>query len=362
MPAKAKAKRIPTAEKVTAKVIDRMEADNLLPWSSQWYGQDLGTYTIIPMPRNFETGKAYKGGNTFTLLGECRKSIWWMTFKQALRMAVKHARANGRSISERKVTRKTKAGKSYTKVTFWDDDADAPFRGGVRKKEKGTLLVKWIFTWLDADGKEVPEGDPRAVKKTAYMGEFHVFNQEQIDGVDFPAPAPPKKEEVEKRKVAAIAAAEKVIEGYKNPPTLSIMARRAGQSPCYSPPRDTVEMPLMEQFKDAASFYKVLFHEFIHSTGSKDRLARAGIVDFDSFGSDQYAAEELIAELGACFLSMVTGCWGEAQLDNSAAYIKGWSTKLKDDPKLYTRASGLAQKAAEHILGCPLDEWTPDAA
>jgi len=38
-------------------------------------------------------------------------------------------------------------------------------------------------------------------------------------------------------------------------------------------------------------------------------------------------------------------------IDNSAAYIKSWLKKLKDDPKMVILAAAQAQKAADFILG-----------
>ena len=56
----------------------------------------------------------------------------------------------------------------------------------------------------------------------------------------------------------------------------------------------------LKSFADAESFYATLGHEFVHWTGHTSRLAR----DFGSkrFGSEGYAKEELVAELGSAFL------------------------------------------------------------
>ena len=88
----------------------------------------------------------------------------------------------------------------------------------------------------------------------------------------------------------------------------------------------------------------------IHSTGHKDRLNREGIEAFQGFGSKSYSKEELVAEMGAAMLCGHVGIENKT-VDNSAAYIKSWLHKLKDDNTMVLKAAGKAQKAADHILG-----------
>ena len=67
----------------------------------------------------------------------------------------------------------------------------------------------------------------------------------------------------------------------------------------YVPSHDFISMPAFEAFKGADHFYNVAFHELTHWTGHKNRLDR----DLKHrFGERAYAAEELVAELGAAFL------------------------------------------------------------
>lgn len=106
----------------------------------------------------------------------------------------------------------------------------------------------------------------------------------------------------------------------------------------------------MEQFKVEQEYYCTLFHEMIHSTGHYERLQR----DLKGkFGSKSYAFEELIAELGASFLCGESGIF-YFTMNNSAAYIKGWSKKLVDeltaDNKFFVKAAAAAEKASEFIL------------
>ena len=112
----------------------------------------------------------------------------------------------------------------------------------------------------------------------------------------------------------------------------------------YTPSTDVVSMPSKTAFEDSNEYYSTLFHELIHWTGK--RLKR----DMGKrFGDDQYANEELVAELGAAMLCGLCGI--DNTLKNSAAYIKNWSEKLKADPKLIVQAAGKAQKAVDLILG-----------
>ena len=68
-----------------------------------------------------------------------------------------------------------------------------------------------------------------------------------------------------------------------------------------------------------------------------------------SFGSPVYSREELVAEFASAFLCHESGI--ENTVENSAAYIQGWSRKLKAEPRLLVQAATLGEKAAQHILG-----------
>ena len=97
-------------------------------------------------------------------------------------------------------------------------------------------------------------------------------------------------------------------------------------------------------------YYSILFHELTHATGHESRLARDGITKATGFGSPAYSKEELIAEMGAAFLCGHTGI-EQKVLDNSAAYIDSWLSRLHEDDRLIVHSAGAAQKAADYILG-----------
>jgi antirestriction protein ArdC len=120
----------------------------------------------------------------------------------------------------------------------------------------------------------------------------------------------------------------------------------------YSLIADVVSLPDPEQFDGDEEYYCTLFHELIHSTGNKKRLGR---IEPALFGSDPYAREELVAEIGASFLAGVAG-FEEAGGDQSAAYIAHWLTAIRNNSKLVIQAAAQAQKAADLILGTTFEE------
>lgn len=114
-------------------------------------------------------------------------------------------------------------------------------------------------------------------------------------------------------------------------------------------------MPLRERFDTQDAYYSTLFHELVHSTGHEQRLNRASLAESNGFGSDPYCREELIAEMGAAFLC------GQAEIvertiDRSAAYIKGWLERVRQDSSLIVQAAAQAQKAADFILNRTFQE------
>jgi antirestriction protein ArdC len=113
---------------------------------------------------------------------------------------------------------------------------------------------------------------------------------------------------------------------------------------------DMIRLPSKESFHNPEFYYSSRFHEMVHATGHESRLARSGIVDTANFASDPYCREELVAEMGAAFLSGYTGI-ENIVIDNSAAYIDSWLGRLNKDNKLVVTAGAQAQKAADYVLG-----------
>jgi len=164
-----------------------------------------------------------------------------------------------------------------------------------------------------------------------------VFNIAQTTGVRFKVPV------MSKRTVDPIDTAEGIVAGYKNPP---VMLRN--DRAYYSYKDDVVSVPDRRSFATPEDYYLTLFHELVHSTGHKARLNRE-MGATAGFGSRAYAREELVAEIGAAFLS------GQAGLDpvpaNCASYIAGWLETIRNDNSAIMWAASRAQAAADHILG-----------
>jgi antirestriction protein ArdC len=118
----------------------------------------------------------------------------------------------------------------------------------------------------------------------------------------------------------------------------------------YAPGADFIAMPSFENFKDADCFYATSFHELGHWTAHKSRLDR----DLKNrFGSRDYAAEELVAELCSAFLCAEFGVNKEVR---HASYVAHWIELLKHDDKAFFTTASKAQKAADYLRGLALTE------
>lgn len=116
-------------------------------------------------------------------------------------------------------------------------------------------------------------------------------------------------------------------------------------------------MPSKTAFSSIEGFYGTLFHELVHSTGHASRIGREGIEKLNSFGSESYSKEELVAELGAAMLAGACGI-SPAVINNNAAYLKSWIEVLKGDSRLIVSAASAAQKAADYIRNIAKQEET----
>jgi antirestriction protein ArdC len=111
----------------------------------------------------------------------------------------------------------------------------------------------------------------------------------------------------------------------------------------YIPSRDFISLPAFEAFRGADQFYCTIFHELGHWSGHPSRVAR----DLKNrFGSREYAAEELVAELCAAFLCAEFGFDGDLR---HAGYIATWIELLKQDKRALFTAASKASQAAEYL-------------
>ena len=210
--------------------------------------------------------------------------------------------------------------------------------GQVRKGEKGTSIILWKPVKRKGEGGELDGSSYMLLKQ------YTVFNAEQADGL-------PELERDELREHEADERAEALVAGYKaaGGPGVFHEYDRA----FYRPSADLVGMPKPEQFESSESYYATLFHELVHSTGHEKRTGR--VTEWTTFGTDPYAKEELVAEMGASMLAGLAGL-EVAGGEQSAAYIAHWLQRFKDDRKLVVQAAAAAQKAADMIAGTTFEE------
>jgi antirestriction protein ArdC len=168
------------------------------------------------------------------------------------------------------------------------------------------------------------------------MKAYTVFNVEQID--DLPAHYTAKREpKGEPLQLIANAEAFFVATG--------ATFRHSGNMAYYAPGPDLIQLPPPEAFNDAESYAATKAHELTHWTAHPSRLAR---VLSKRFGDNAYAAEELIAELGAAFLCADLGITPEPR-DDHAAYLAHWLRVLREDKRAIFSAAAHAQRAVDYL-------------
>lgn len=290
--------------KITEDIIKMLEKGEVV-WRKQW------KYAGVHRHSNFKTKSPYRGINAFIThikaMVEGYESPYWITYKQAEELG-----------------------------------------GVIKKGSKSTSIVFYTKSWFDKNGKwhKQPKGvsDKEMIeqgyKKYLSPRYYNVFNLDQVEGIEWNVNAPDYSHN------DIIQHAERIINDMPNKPVYHIIETDRA---CYCPSEDWIQMPLIEQFESSDAYYSTFFHEMVHSTGHESRLNREGITSNAFFGDETYSKEELVAEIGACFLSAETGIL-QQEIDNSVAYLQSWIKQLKDDSKLIWKASQDAQKAVDYIL------------
>ena len=248
------------------------------------------------MPRNATTGVRYRGINVVTLgmspLAFSSGDPRWATYKQA-------------------------------------DD-----RGWqVKKGERGTTA--YFFKRIEVRDAAKPADDEDATRRIPLLRAFTLFHASQIEGVpDF---MPPTVEEAPWR---APEAAETIIA------SSGAVVRIGGDRAFYSPDTDHIQMPPKYAFVTAGGWCSTILHEASHWSGAESRLNR----DLrNSFGSHDYAREELRAELAQMMICAELAI-SECDFSNNAAYIASWLERLRSDRKEIFRAAADAQRIADYLL------------
>ena len=197
----------------------------------------------------------------------------------------------------------------------------------VRKGEKSASVVFWKFF----DGEDETESDEgSSSKRIPMVRNYWLFNSGQVDGFQAAKPVSvPHNERVERAEIFFRA--------------LGVAIKDGGNGAFYRHCDDAVFMPPFDAFKEALFYYSVLSHETTHWTGAPHRLDR----DMTGrFGSEAYAMEELVAELGADFLCCELGLPSDPRIDH-APYIGSWIKVLKNDKRAIFTASAKAQAAVD---------------
>ena len=224
----------------------------------------------------------------------------------------------------------------------WDDPRFATYKqianagGQVKKGSKGVSVVLWKFLEDKKNpGKVIP-----------LLRTFTVFNvKAQSEGVELKTNEAPNKDERNEKLEAIFSATGAEL-------------RHGGDRACFNYVNDVINMPVFEAFQTSDDYYATLAHETIHWTGHEDRLNRA---IKNPFGSETYAFEELVAELGSAFFCQDHGVDGKFQ-DNHLAYIAGWIKGLKENNKAIFRAASLAKSAVKMVNGETTKETEEETA
>jgi len=270
---------------VTEKIVKMLEA-GVIPWRKPWSGK---------MPSNYVSKKPYNGVNIFLLAAAPYSDHRYLSFKQVKDLG-----------------------------------------GNVKKGEKGHMVVFWKFLKKNETRKD---GTVKNVT-IPFLRYYTVFNVEQTENwVPREIPAVSETENL------PIDAAEKVIANLPETPEVKGSLDRA----YYNPSADFIGMPDRKVFESPEAYYSTLFHEVTHWTGNASRLNRFEKNESTIFGCETYSKEELVAEFGAAFLCALTGVNNAQVLENSAAYIGNWITRLKADDSLIISAASKGRKAVEWI-------------
>jgi antirestriction protein ArdC len=212
--------------------------------------------------------------------------------------------------------------------------------GSVRNGEHGTK-VYFVSTF---EKKQDDDNDPR---KIPFLKEYTVFNVAQCDGLP---------ESFLTGEAKAINQDERDAEAQEFITVTRADFREGHGEAYYASGADFVSMPHFDAFKDADCFYATSFHELGHWTAHKSRLDR----DLrNRFGSHEYAAEELVAELASAFLCAEFDFNKEQR---HASYIANWIELLKHDNRPFMTAASKASKAADYLRGLAMREEVRQAA
>lgn len=318
-------------QKFSDMLIARMEQMKESKWKKGWTD---GRTAQFGLPQNL-VGRPYTGSNAFL----CQIHTTIEHYRMPVYLTIKQIRDAG---------------------------------GMIKKGEHSIPIFKWDLRIKDKDGKKLSESDYRNMTKEeqaecTVRPYLKVYNEWNIDQTNL--------EEVNKEKYDAILNRFKSepikdeVGMYKNEAFDNLLKEQSwvcpieyekfNESAFYSPKRDQIVVPSKKQFnisntpedvfKDGMEFYGTTIHEMAHSTGHESRLGRDGIVKIDQFGSDQYAKEELVAELTSALIGNAMGFDSRIR-ENNIAYLQNWIGSLKKDPKFLKSVMSDVNKSSKMVL------------
>lgn len=318
-------------QKFSDMLIARMEQMKESKWKKGWTD---GRTAQFGLPQNL-VGRPYTGSNAFL----CQIHTTMEHYRMPVYLTIKQIRDVG---------------------------------GMIKKGEHSIPIFKWDLRIKDKDGKKLSESDYRNMTKEeqaecTVRPYLKVYNEWNIDQTNL--------EEVNKEKYDAILKRFKSepikdeVGMYKNEAFDNLLKEQSwvcpieyekfNESAFYSPKRDQIVVPSKKQFnisntpedvfKDGMEFYGTTIHEMAHSTGHESRLGRDGIVKIDQFGSDQYAKEELVAELTSALIGNAMGFDSRIR-ENNIAYLQNWIGSLKKDPKFLKSVMSDVNKSSKMVL------------
>lgn len=292
-------------------------------WSKPWF---TGT---AAWPRNFD-GRLYNGGNALLLSLVCEaKNYKYPTFVTFDKVMKYNADKTQPRVSVNKGESSTPV-MIYTTVYFYEKKKITYKQYQALTEEQKADVKSWpsmqVYNVFNIAQTNIEQARPELFTKlTQFVGDIDTehgdnWHHEQVDNM------------------------------LANNTWLCPIHIVAQDRAFYRPSTDEITVPTYEQFKDGESFYGTLFHEMGHSTGHKSRLDRN--IE-NSFGNNDYAREELVAELTAALTAQYFGMVKHID-DNSAAYMKSWLKALKQDANYIKtvitdvrKASAMITKAIE---------------
>ena len=270
-------------------------------------------------PQNAVTGKPYKGRNNMILHVASMKYGYndnrWMTFNQMSDKGWSFKRdEEGNSLGKNR-------GIGIIYYDLKDRATKRPFDRSV------------LDGMSDEERERYMEENVYALRRI-----YTVFNADLIDGI-------PEKEHQTAAVTDTNKRADTFLQDWSDNEARIIYG---GSSSYYSPRLDEIHLPPREVFYSNAEFYSTAFHELGHSTGHESRLNRAITT---SFGSEEYAAEELRAEIGSMFLEQEFGIPTDPEhMRNNSAYIEHWHSMIKSDPNVLFNAIAEASNIANFAM------------